>query len=118
LNYYYAQIIVHRPFLPVSGKKPSPLSYPSLAICTNAARSISNILDAHYKRLVSAPSYGQLEENTIAIIPSNFSLAFMTGVILLITLWNAKKTGSYVDPKAIGKDFVKVQKYIKLGEPR
>jgi hypothetical protein len=35
---YHLQILVHRPFIP-SSRKPSPLSFPSLAICTNAARS-------------------------------------------------------------------------------
>ena len=48
-NYYQLQIAVHRPFIP-SPRKPSPLSFPSLAICTNAARSCIHVLDVQYKR--------------------------------------------------------------------
>ena len=48
-NYYQLQIAVHRPFIP-SPRKPSPLSFPSLAICTNAARSSIHVLDVQYKR--------------------------------------------------------------------
>jgi hypothetical protein len=47
--YYLVQIIVHRPFIPSPGKN-SPLAYPSLAICTNAARSCSHVLDIHQRR--------------------------------------------------------------------
>ena len=47
--YYNLQIAVHRPYIP-SPRKPSPLSFPSLAICTNAARSCIHVLDVQYKR--------------------------------------------------------------------
>lgn len=49
-NYYHLQILVHRPFIP-SPKKPSSLSFPSLAICTNAARSCSHLVDYSRDRL-------------------------------------------------------------------
>jgi hypothetical protein len=48
-TYYHVQIIVHRPFIP-SPRKPAPLSFPSLAICTNAARSCIHVLDAQFTR--------------------------------------------------------------------
>ena len=54
-NYYQLQIAVHRPFIP-SPRKPSPLSFPSLAICTNAARSCIHVLDMQYKR-AGMPTY-------------------------------------------------------------
>ena len=47
--YYHNQIVIHRPFIP-SPSKPSPLSFPSLAICTNAARLCSHVVDIHRKR--------------------------------------------------------------------
>ena len=47
--YYTVQIVVHRPFIP-SPRKPSPLSFPSLAICTNAARSCIHVLDEAWSR--------------------------------------------------------------------
>jgi hypothetical protein len=43
-NYYYVQIMIHRPFIS-SCRKPSVLSFPSLAICTNAARSCCHVMD-------------------------------------------------------------------------
>lgn len=51
--YYTIQICIHRGFIPFPGK-PSPLSFPSMAICTNAARSCIHILDAQYVRLGAA----------------------------------------------------------------
>jgi hypothetical protein len=52
-SYYSLQITVHRPFIPMP-RKPSPLSFPSLAICTNAARSCIHVLDKQYSRIGSA----------------------------------------------------------------
>ncbi len=48
-TYYHLQILIHRPFIP-SPRKPSPLSFPSLAICTNAARSCSHVAEVMRKR--------------------------------------------------------------------
>jgi hypothetical protein len=48
-SYYHLQILVHRPFIP-SPEGPSPLSFPSLAICTNAARSCCHVVDIQRKR--------------------------------------------------------------------
>jgi hypothetical protein len=48
-SYYQLQILIHRPFIP-SPRKPSPLSFPSLAICTNAARSCSHVVDIQRQR--------------------------------------------------------------------
>ena len=53
-NYYFLQIIVHRPFIPTPNK-PSPSSFPSLAICANAARSCSHLADLQRKRTMLAP---------------------------------------------------------------
>lgn len=47
-QYYELQIVVHRPF--ISPQKRSPLSFPSLAICANAARSCSHVVDHCQKR--------------------------------------------------------------------
>jgi hypothetical protein len=47
--YYYLQILVHRPFISLP-RRPSPPSFPSLAICTNAARTCSHIIDIQQRR--------------------------------------------------------------------
>ncbi|EIW69436.1 hypothetical protein TREMEDRAFT_30833, partial [Tremella mesenterica DSM 1558] len=55
-HYYYCQILIHRPYLPLPKQgehidpQVSELGLPSLAICANAARSICNILDAVLRR--------------------------------------------------------------------
>lgn len=49
-TYYHLQILIHRPFIP-SLRDPSPLlSFPSLAICTNAARSCSHVVDIQKRK--------------------------------------------------------------------
>lgn len=45
--YCALQITVHRSFIPMP-RRPSSLSFPSLAICTNAARSCIHVLDRLY----------------------------------------------------------------------
>lgn len=49
IAFYHLQILIHRPFIPTP-RKPSPTPFPSLAICTNAARSGARIIDAHTRR--------------------------------------------------------------------
>ncbi|KAJ6500205.1 fungal-specific transcription factor domain-containing protein [Mycena vitilis] len=48
--YYSIQILLHRPFIPAPFGNASTAVLPSLAICTNAARSCIRILDIHFKR--------------------------------------------------------------------
>ncbi|KAJ7890502.1 fungal-specific transcription factor domain-containing protein [Mycena olivaceomarginata] len=65
-TYYQIQILIHRVYLPVI-KPTTPLAslkdaaknnfqaYPSLAICLNAARSISHVADTHRRRVGDKP---------------------------------------------------------------
>ena len=48
-THYLFQIAVHRPFMS-SSYKDSPLSFPSLIVCTNASRMSIQVLDVLYKR--------------------------------------------------------------------
>ena len=81
--YYQTQILIHRSFIP-KPDKPSPLSFPSLAICANAARSCSHVVDAQRRRgsralyLTSMP-------------------AFSAGIVLLVNIWGAKKARVRLD---------------------
>lgn len=43
------QILGHRPFIPLPGKSPSPVSFPALAICTNAARSCCQVAETYHR---------------------------------------------------------------------
>ncbi|TRM66698.1 fungal-specific transcription factor domain-containing protein [Schizophyllum amplum] len=82
--YYLLQILVHRPFIPTP-QKPSPLSFPSLLICTNAARSCIHINDVYMRRM------GRPLHTT--------SLSVMQcGVILLLNIWGSRASGLSSEP--------------------
>ncbi|KAI0317119.1 fungal-specific transcription factor domain-containing protein [Amylostereum chailletii] len=97
-TYHMLQITVHRPFIP-SPSKPSTLPYPSLSICTNAARLSSNIIDTCLTRMPDRPFY------------SLQGTAFASGVILLLNLWSAKLSGMPID---ITKEMVDIRKCMRL----
>ncbi|KAI0824059.1 fungal-specific transcription factor domain-containing protein [Trametes gibbosa] len=78
-KYYQLQIFVHRPFLPFS-RKSSRLTLPSLAICTNAARSCVHISSVQFRR-VGKP-----------LVFSRMPL-FTAGIVLLINMWGGKRIG-------------------------
>ncbi|KAJ7832688.1 fungal-specific transcription factor domain-containing protein, partial [Mycena olivaceomarginata] len=79
-SYYRVQMTIHRPFIPVM-REGEPTSLPSLAICTNTARSCSHVADIsrHRKNGVPVP----------VLIPS----VFTSGIILLLNVWSGKRTG-------------------------
>ncbi|KAJ9092550.1 hypothetical protein QFC21_006781 [Naganishia friedmannii] len=79
--YYFAQILIHRPFIPTPKTAPAiaSLALPSLAICTNAARSCAHIVELQVSRLM--PNYHVL-------LP-----AFTSAIVLLVNVWASKKTG-------------------------
>ncbi|KAJ7466202.1 fungal-specific transcription factor domain-containing protein [Mycena galericulata] len=76
--YYHAQILIHRPLIPAPGKK-STLSttFPSLAICANAARSCGHVLDVQARR-----GRGLLHH------PHVMTALFESAVVLLINVWD------------------------------
>ncbi|KAJ7186463.1 hypothetical protein C8R46DRAFT_1273061 [Mycena filopes] len=78
--YYNVQITIHRPFIPMPmGREGGTL--PSLAICTNAARSCSHVADiARLRRPTEASPH--------LLVP-----VFTSGLILLMNVWSGKRTG-------------------------
>ncbi|KZT07891.1 uncharacterized protein LAESUDRAFT_724358 [Laetiporus sulphureus 93-53] len=103
-SYYMLQVLVHRPFIP-SPRKPSALSFPSLAICTNAARSCTHVLDIQYKR-TGTP----LHINMVAY--------FMSGIVLLHNIWGGKQSGLTVDANEEMAEVHKCMKMLKCIEPQ
>ncbi|KAK0442224.1 fungal-specific transcription factor domain-containing protein [Armillaria borealis] len=74
--YYMAQILIHRPFLHTD----SPLSIPSLVICTNAARSCTRILEVHM--------------STMKIVTPHIIMgAFTSGAVFAMNIWSSKRAG-------------------------
>ncbi|KAG7089094.1 hypothetical protein E1B28_010803 [Marasmius oreades] len=100
-EYYFLQVLIHRPFIP-SPKKPSPLSFPSLAICTNAARSCCHIAETQRQR------NGRLW-------PFNIGAVFSSGIILLLNIWGGKRSG---DPMKEMADVHKCMQALRSVESR
>ncbi|KAF8172539.1 fungal-specific transcription factor domain-containing protein [Mycena galopus ATCC 62051] len=82
-SYYQVQMAIHRPFIPQIRhiSEGEPTSLPSLAICTNAARSCSHICEISRIRKDGVP------------VPVLISSVFTSGVILLLNVWSGKRTG-------------------------
>lgn len=90
-HYYYCQILVHRPFIPTP-KHPETIGLPSLAIYSNASRSICNILDAVLRR---GPQFGVLPGRALNV---NFMTpAWIAAVVFLITIYAGKQQASERD---------------------
>ncbi|KAJ3796205.1 fungal-specific transcription factor domain-containing protein [Lentinula aff. detonsa] len=103
-HYYLVQILVHRPFIP-SPKKPSPLSFPSLAICTNAARSASHIIDVQRKRQT-------------AVLPFSQIAIFTAGIVLLLNIWGGRRSGLSTDPNKEMTDVYKCMQALRSNEDK
>ncbi|KAF8625882.1 hypothetical protein AX15_005149 [Amanita polypyramis BW_CC] len=102
--YYHLQILIHRPFIP-SPRKPSPLSFPSLAICTNAARSCSHIVDVMRKR---------------DPIPGHWIVmqVFTASIVLLLNIWGGKRSGLSTDTQKEMAEVHKCMSVLRASEER
>ncbi|CAA7260649.1 unnamed protein product [Cyclocybe aegerita] len=98
-TYYSVQVLIHRPFIP-SPRNPLQTSFPSLAICTNAARSCCHVLEA-FSRLSVLP-LAHLQK-----------IVFSAAVILLLNIWSGKRSGYAPNPKREMED---VQRCIQILE--
>ncbi|KAF8895175.1 fungal-specific transcription factor domain-containing protein [Infundibulicybe gibba] len=103
-NYYHLQILVHRPFIPPPGQT-SPLAFPSLAICANAARSCSRVVRAHTKR-------------SFFPLPHLLDAAFTSAVILLLNIWGGRSSGISLDPVKEMEDVNKCFAFLRSQENR
>ncbi|KAH7929532.1 hypothetical protein BV22DRAFT_1116792 [Leucogyrophana mollusca] len=103
-SHYHVQITIYRPFIP-SPSKPSALSYPSLAICTNAARSCSHVFDTYRQRTGGTLPLLQLQ-------------AFTAAIVLLLSIWSSKRSGLCTDPAKEMADVVKCMALLKACEKR
>ncbi|KIJ13153.1 hypothetical protein PAXINDRAFT_100848 [Paxillus involutus ATCC 200175] len=105
-NYYLIQIYIHRPFIPSPGKL-SLISFPSLAICTNAARSCSHVIDVYKRR--SRASF---------MSPFLQTPAFTAGIVLAFNIWGGKQSGLSIDPEKEMADVGKCMSVLKRLENR
>ncbi|KAK7027260.1 Gypsy retrotransposon integrase-like protein 1 [Paramarasmius palmivorus] len=100
-SFYNLQILIHRQFT----RKSSPIFYPSLAICTNAARSLSHIVDV--VRIRGGYS-----------LPWAQSYIFTAGVVLLLNIWGGKRSGLTIDPVKEMSDVHKCMQALQVCEKR
>ncbi|TFY61087.1 hypothetical protein EVG20_g7194 [Dentipellis fragilis] len=110
--YYHLQILIHRPFIP-SPRKPSPLSFPSLAICTNAARSCSHVVDVQRRRSSAVP---------LALFQNNPPLVqlpvFTSAIVLLLSVWGVKRSGISINSAREMEDVHKCMRVLKDAESK
>ncbi|KAJ8081937.1 Gypsy retrotransposon integrase-like protein 1 [Marasmius tenuissimus] len=85
--YYWIQIQIHRPFISVPGhsNKFPNLSYSSLAVCSNAARSCIRLLDIQSKK------------GTVDWTTAQMSL-YSSAMVLTLNLWGNSRLGLSIDP--------------------
>ncbi|KZV76630.1 hypothetical protein PENSPDRAFT_646069 [Peniophora sp. CONT] len=83
--FYSLQILVHRPFM-MKRDKSSPLAFPSLSICANAARSTARILAVVKQRFPSTAFPDFLHH-----------AACSSGVMIMLNVWTAKSYGVAID---------------------
>ncbi|KAF9040397.1 hypothetical protein BDZ89DRAFT_1060488 [Hymenopellis radicata] len=99
--YYFIQIQVHRPFIWNTGRSPSEVpsvSYPSLAICVNAARALCHIVDIYQKRGMRPAFVVQI-------------MIFYSAIVLVINIWRNKRSGTQ---KQVEKDLENVQHCLNI----
>ncbi|KAJ7680543.1 fungal-specific transcription factor domain-containing protein [Mycena polygramma] len=93
--YYNLQITIHRPYI----HQPGDLAFPSLAICTSAARSSIHVTDLWLNRV-----------QHIAL-PHVQTGIFISGIVLLLNLFGVKRAGLPID---VGKELAHVSTAMRI----
>ncbi|KIY67880.1 hypothetical protein CYLTODRAFT_279122 [Cylindrobasidium torrendii FP15055 ss-10] len=89
--YYHLQILVHRPFI-IPSKRTSaegPGAFASLAVCTNAARVTSHIMDCLLRR----------KSQVMNVLPTCALPVFCSALVLLLNVWSGKRSGMTLSAK-------------------
>ncbi|KAL0573763.1 Gypsy retrotransposon integrase-like protein 1 [Marasmius crinis-equi] len=110
--YFWATIQIHRPFIPRVSKvmskntvNNSPLSYSSLAVCTNAARACARLLDVQLTR-------------GIVDVPTALFSAFSAAMIMVLNLWGGSRLGLAAEPSRQLQDVYRCLKVLHSFENR
>ncbi|KAF8187612.1 fungal-specific transcription factor domain-containing protein [Mycena galopus ATCC 62051] len=101
--YYHVQMTAHRGFIPQL--RPST-TLPSLAICTNAARSASHVIEAWSQRTKDIPP--------VILLPALTT----TCIVLLLNVWSGKRTGLAAHMNSTITEVHKCMEAIRLLESR
>uniref|UniRef100_A0A0W0GB04 Xylanolytic transcriptional activator regulatory domain-containing protein n=1 Tax=Moniliophthora roreri TaxID=221103 RepID=A0A0W0GB04_MONRR len=104
--YYWVQIQIHRPFIPTSrDDKNGGLSYPSLAVCTNAARSCVRVLDIQSRKGIVDWSTAQMT-------------LFSSAMVLVLNLWGGSRLGFSPNSARLLEDVNKCLNILRVFEKR
>jgi hypothetical protein len=103
-HYHFLQICIHRPFIPTPNKS-TRLSYPSLAICTNAARACCHLLDV------------DTEKHLPVVYRIQWCL-FSSAVVLALSVWGGRRAGLEPLKSKEMPDVYKCMELIKSNEKR
>ncbi|KAF5339474.1 hypothetical protein D9758_015322 [Tetrapyrgos nigripes] len=76
VSYYWIQILVHKPFIPRLGAT-SEITFPSMAICANAARSACHVMEVQQR-------HGSLPLVNVVLTLYN------AAIVLLLNAWRGK----------------------------
>ncbi|THU86599.1 hypothetical protein K435DRAFT_782796 [Dendrothele bispora CBS 962.96] len=96
--YYWVQIQVHRMFIPRPGQSSGVLSFPSLEICTNAARSAIRVCETHI--------------NKKSLLYPHFLISlFNSAIVLALNLVRSTQQKLNFDP---GRELLDIYKCIEL----
>jgi hypothetical protein len=123
--YYELQISIHRCFIPTP-QKPSPVTFPSLAICTNAARSCCHVMECTRAKLPCSSSWRQhlFGVRSFLLTPSSLKIydaqmaAFSSALVLLLSIFGAKRNGMAIDMSKDMERVYKCMQSIKESEDR
>ena len=123
--YYFIQIAIHRPFIP-SSRKGGSLSFVALAICASAARAFSHVADAIRKRYPLRTSPSIIVRGIFYLVRRYHTFcstytqmpAFASAVVLLLSLWGAKRSGTTLDPVKEMQDVRKCLMLLETAETR
>ncbi|KAK0209141.1 fungal-specific transcription factor domain-containing protein, partial [Desarmillaria ectypa] len=96
LMYNHLQILIHRPFI---SSPRSDLCFPSLAICTNAARSCSHVAEL------------QIQRKGDYFPPISGMLSFNAAIVLLVNVWGGRRAGLAID---VNKEMEDVHKCMRV----
>ncbi|KAI5890685.1 uncharacterized protein SCHCODRAFT_02351135 [Schizophyllum commune H4-8] len=86
VTYHHLQIFVHKPFITPLESMVTSLTFPSLAICTFAARSCARIVEVQSKR------------SLIPLAPMQTAV-FNAALVLLLNIWTGRQAGLEPNPK-------------------
>ncbi|KAJ6609592.1 fungal-specific transcription factor domain-containing protein [Mycena sp. CBHHK59/15] len=104
-SYYHVQMTMHRPFIPMI-RQTAPTALPSLAICTNAARSCSHVADISCQRMGRTP--------VLIVLPG----VTTAGVILGLNVWSGKRTGLAPHMNSAINEVKKCMRVLRVCEQR